>query len=86
MFFVIKNPNLRVSAKVVAKKLVAKKAILARLLKWLKTLIRSYAILLNAVKIVVIIVKILKFRIMNADKKLKFLLCKFSTSLIVHFL
>lgn len=33
MFFVTKNPNLRVSARVVVKKLVAKKVILERLLK-----------------------------------------------------
>ena len=76
MFFVMKNLNLRVSVRVVAKTLVVKKAIMERLLKWLKTLIRSYPILQTTAKIVVSILKILKLMTMNADKKLKFLLLK----------
>ena len=76
MFFVMKNLNLRVSVRVVAKNLVVKKAIMERLLKWLKTLIRSYPILQTTAKIVVSILKILKLMTMNADKKLKFLLLK----------
>ena len=76
MFFVMKNLNLRVSVRVVAKNLVVKKAIMERLLKWLKTLIRSYPILQTTAKIVVSILKILKLMTMNADKKLKFLLFK----------
>jgi hypothetical protein len=60
----------------VAKKLVAKKVILERLLKWLTTLISSYPILRSAVEIVAIILNLLKFRTMNAGKNLKFLLCR----------